>query len=148
MIGNDGVWVGSGHSGNSEIDGLRTTYHQVEMRKSMVLLGSAATVRTLYFVTRPPIISEDAASERISQCIKAWTKSCLKQEGLSPNVLSRATFSLSKVTNDPRYVVVNYEFVSEPDPKVVERYQPYVIQPSVRADGVAHDMDWYCPART
>jgi nucleoside phosphorylase len=37
---------------------------------------------------------------------------------------------------------------SEPDPKVVERYQPYVIQPSVRADGVAHDMDWYCPART
>ena len=81
----------------------------------MVLLGSAAMVGTLYFVTRPPIISEDAASERISHCIKAWTESCLRQKGLSPNVLSRAKFSLSKVTNDPRYVVANYEFVSDDD---------------------------------
>jgi hypothetical protein len=45
-------------------------------------------------------------------------------------------------------VLTGGSILLEPDPKVVEQYQPYVIQPSVRADGVAHDMDWYCPVRT
>jgi hypothetical protein len=36
----------------------------------------------------------------------------------------------------------------EPDPKVVEQYQPFVIQPSVRAEGLHHGMDRYCPAGT
>lgn len=35
----------------------------------------------------------------------------------------------------------------EPDPKVFEQYQPVVIHPSLRRDGVNGDMDWYCPAR-
>ncbi|CAP55499.1 hypothetical protein GDI1556 [Gluconacetobacter diazotrophicus PA1 5] len=34
---------------------------------------------------------------------------------------------------------------SEPDPKVFEQYQPVVIHPSLRRDGVNGDMDWYCP---
>ena len=34
----------------------------------------------------------------------------------------------------------------EPDPKVIEQYQPFVIHPSLRRDGVKHGMDWYCPA--
>ncbi|MBB2158465.1 LysR family transcriptional regulator [Gluconacetobacter diazotrophicus] len=33
----------------------------------------------------------------------------------------------------------------EPDPKVFEQYQPVVIHPSLRRDGVNGDMDWYCP---
>ncbi|WP_181418279.1 hypothetical protein [Komagataeibacter oboediens] len=33
----------------------------------------------------------------------------------------------------------------EPDPKVFEQYQPVVIHPSLRRDGVNDDMDWYCP---
>ncbi|WP_222430336.1 hypothetical protein, partial [Gluconacetobacter diazotrophicus] len=31
----------------------------------------------------------------------------------------------------------------EPDPKVFEQYQPVVIHPSLRRDGVNGDMDWY-----
>jgi ATP-dependent exoDNAse (exonuclease V) beta subunit len=34
---------------------------------------------------------------------------------------------------------------SEPDPKVFEQYQPVVIHPSLRRDGVNGGMDWYCP---
>ena len=35
----------------------------------------------------------------------------------------------------------------EPDPKVVEQYQPFMIHASLQRDGVDHDMDCYCPAR-
>ncbi|WP_081434732.1 SLC13 family permease [Gluconacetobacter diazotrophicus] len=45
-------------------------------------------------------------------------------------------------THVSRLVVDN---LLEPDPKVFEQYQPVVIHPSLRRDGVNGDMDWYCP---
>lgn len=41
--------------------------------------------------------------------------------------------------------ICEFKALLEPDPKVFEQYQPVVIHPSLRRDGVNGDMDWYCP---
>jgi len=97
--------------------------------RSLALVDLALR-RRFAFVTLEPVLNE------------AWQEWCL-EKGLPEDFIA--------VVRE-RVLALNVEITEdralEPDPKVVEQYQPYVIQPSVRADGVAHDMDWYCPART
>lgn len=80
-------------------------------RALFVLSGLIAIAAALWFASRQPPITSEAASGFLAECLQSRAERCSIKDDANWEDLSKRTFRLSQKA-DPQLAVANYEFVS------------------------------------